>query len=83
MESWQPQREGQNNLGFWIMPKSDTVKIHREFRVYDEIGLIGSIGGSLGLFVGFSFYDLICYAVDAIKNRIRMKTESSNEQYEL
>jgi len=30
--------------------------IYEEILVVDEIGLLGSIGGSLGLFIGFSFF---------------------------
>ena len=31
--------------------------LYEEYLLYDWIGMIGSIGGSLGLFVGFSFRD--------------------------
>ena len=49
------------------------MKIHTEYRVYDEIGLIGSIGGSAGLFVGFSFYDIICQFLDKIRDYVIKK----------
>ena len=41
---------------FWIFP-STVIEVHSEYLIYDMTGLIGSIGGSLGLFVGFSFRD--------------------------
>ncbi len=33
----------------------------REYEVYDLSGIVGSVGGSLGLFVGFSFFDCIIF----------------------
>ena len=35
---------------------SNLRNIHEEILVMDSIGLIGSLGGSLGLFIGVSFY---------------------------
>ena len=34
-----------------------------EYVIYDWIGMIGSIGGSLGLFIGFSFRDFLNYFI--------------------
>ena len=39
-------------------------KIKREVLVYDAIDAIGATGGSLGLFLGFSFFDLISKCID-------------------
>ena len=39
-------------------------KIEREVLVYDTNDVIGSIGGSLGLFLGFSFFDVISKCLD-------------------
>ena len=33
--------------------------MYQEYVVYDAIGIIGSVGGTLGLFIGFSFSGLI------------------------
>ena len=35
------------------------VKVDTEYKVYDFTGILGSVGGSLGLFIGFSFLDAI------------------------
>ena len=40
---------------------SPNLILYEEYLIYDWIGMIGSIGGSLGLFVGFSFRDLFTY----------------------
>jgi hypothetical protein len=36
---------------------SDIVTINEEYLVFDILSFVGSVGGSLGLFVGFSFFD--------------------------
>ena len=37
------------------------VKVEEDYRVYDFNGILGSVGGSLGLFIGFSFLDMMIY----------------------
>ena len=37
---------------------------YKEYLVYDAIGMFGSIGGSLGLCIGFSIFDTLCMFVD-------------------
>ena len=41
-------------------------KIERQALVYDTNDVIGAIGGSLGLFLGFSFFDVISRCLDLI-----------------
>ena len=49
---------------------SEKVRImHREVLVFDEIGLLGSLGGALGLFIGFSFFGCIAMALDALLDK--------------
>ena len=36
-----------------------TVTLSEEYLIYDSIGMVGSVGGTLGMFIGFSFYDLV------------------------
>ena len=43
---------------------------YKEYLIYDGIGMFGSIGGSLGLFLGFSLFDTLCMIVDFILNKI-------------
>ena len=38
----------------------------KEYLIYDGIGMFGSIGGSLGLFVGFSLFDSLCMILDFV-----------------
>ena len=39
---------------------------NKEYLIYDDIGMFGSIGGSLGLFLGFSLLYTLCMIVDFI-----------------
>ena len=45
---------------------SSTRTIKEEILVYDESTLIGTLGGFLGLFVGFSFFGLIGYFIEKL-----------------
>ena len=45
--------------------------VHDEVYILDDIGLLGSLGGSLGLFIGFSclgFFDFLCQFFGIIYN---------------
>ena len=39
---------------------------NKEYLIYDDTGMFGSIGGSLGLFLGFSLFDTLCMVVDFV-----------------
>jgi hypothetical protein len=43
----------------WLKMVSPTVEVMQEYEVYDFSGILGSLGGSLGLFIGFSFLDFL------------------------
>ena len=46
-------------IKFFIKIVSPRVEILKEYEIYDFNGILGSVGGSLGLFVGFSFLDCL------------------------
>ena len=56
VSGWDPPLYGTHQvyLGYNFAPPR-TITIHEEYLIYDTIGLIGSIGGTLGMFIGFSF----------------------------
>ena len=50
---------------FWIETGSSRT-VGKELLVYDTNDMIGSIGGSLGLFLGFSFFGIISTIIDKL-----------------
>ena len=49
--------------------KLQNVIVHEEYLIYDFIGVIGSAGGTLGLFIGFSFINIIDRIMSFLKSR--------------
>ena len=49
-----------------------TMTTYEEYLLYDFSELVGSVGGTLGLFIGFSFYDMILKITNLI-NFIRVQ----------
>ena len=47
-------KNAEGNYAFLTLSSSEIV-VEQEIRMYDVNTIIGSIGGSLGLFIGFSF----------------------------
>ena len=58
------------NVHFSISFTSKEVDIFEEILIVDEINLIGSLGGSLGLFIGFSFFGYITTFLDVIVDKM-------------
>ena len=52
-------------------------EIHIEYLIYDTLSLIGTIGGTLGLFVGFSFYDFLAMIIHFAFKKIEEYMTSS------
>ena len=55
---------GSSQVQFQVKFTTFSRTVHEEMRLYDEIWLLGSLGGSLGLFIGFSFFDSITVLFD-------------------
>ena len=53
-----------------IVFSSNVQTLHEEVLILDGIGLLGSLGGSLGLFLGFSFFDYIAMFIDTFTRYI-------------
>ena len=39
------------------------VTLYEEYLIIDSYGMVGVVGGTLGLFVGFSIFDVVTYVV--------------------
>ena len=58
------------NAQFIIKLASKKRNVFEEILILDEIGLVGSLGGSLGLFVGFSFFGYATPILEAAFNKV-------------
>ena len=52
---------------------SNKVEIHEEYVLMDAAGIVGGIGGTLGLFLGFSFRDFIVWILQGLKKFIQRR----------
>ena len=58
------------NSQFIFRFSSNKRLVYEEILILDEIGLIGSLGGSLGLFVGFSFFGYVMPLLEALLDKV-------------
>ena len=58
------------NSHFTFRFSSNKRQIYEEVLILDEIGLIGSLGGSLGLFIGFSFFGYFMPLLEALFDKV-------------
>ena len=53
-------------LNLFITYPSSSIIVYEEYPIYDFRGMLGSVGGSLGICVGFSIFDVLSRIVDKI-----------------
>ena len=75
LELSQEEGLGKNTIGlsYWI--PTNELEVQKQYLIYDFYGLIGFIGGTLGLFIGFSFYESFICFFDVLRNLIRSIVE--------
>ena len=61
-----------NYYGFSYEFSEHPGKVFEEYLIYDIMGVIGSVGGTLGMFIGFSMDGVVSWAIGYIK---RYKTQ--------
>ena len=54
-----------------------------EYLIYDTLSVVGTVGGTLGLFVGFSFYDFICMIIDLVFDKLSPKLQKPEHSSDL
>ena len=65
-------------LGYLL---SNMATTHEEYLIYDVVDMIGSVGGSLGMFTGFSFTGVISFLIILLKKgigKLRSHLENRN-----
>ena len=45
-----------------------TETVYEEYLIVDFYGMVGVVGGTLGLFIGLSFFNVITFFIEIIKN---------------
>ena len=47
--------------------------VNEDYLIYDLEGLVGSVGGTLGMFIGFSFINVITDVLNYLKQLLEKK----------
>ena len=61
------ERKQNHSFWFWYQLSNEQAIVNTEYLIYDFNSMIGSIGGTLGLFIGFSFSNFISFAISHLK----------------
>ena len=69
VDKYQKKIANKYHLVFTMMYKNTEKTIHEEKLIYDTLGMMSQLGGVLSLFLGFSFYSLICDLFDFIAKK--------------
>ena len=62
--------ENSTSLEISMRYKNDKKTIQEEILVYDTPGMISQLGGIVSLFIGTSFFSLVCDLLDFVENKI-------------
>ena len=57
-----------NSFQFFYRIPSNSTTLYEEYWVYDGINTIGSVGGTLGMCIGFSFTGLLSYLIKILQH---------------
>ena len=59
---------------FWFWYKTaEEEQLYTEYLIYDFYSMIGAIGGTLGMFIGFSFNNVITFIINWIQHWFLLK----------
>ena len=71
----------------WFSISMLFLRVYEEYIICDLINLIGSVGGTLGLFIGFSFNNILAWLIEniqlsfnVIKHNFRRANENEKDQ---
>ena len=46
--------------------------VYQEYLIFDMVGLIGSVGGTLGMCIGFSFSGVTSSVLDFLESKLKL-----------
>ena len=69
MKNFPPQVNEDIEIAFRF--PSTKILNYEEYLIYDFNGMIGAVGGSLGMFLGFSFLDFLFSFIDLINEKMK------------
>ena len=77
---WHKENDSKANYEYRgdIIFSTNEVLIKEEYLIYKSIDLIGIVGGTLGLFLGFSFYDYLIKFYNSMENFIKIHCFNNN-----
>ena len=62
----------------------NSTTVYEEYYIYDAISMVGSVGGTLGMCIGFSFTGIISFLTNILQQGIFIiKPKLSNEKNEI
>ena len=67
----QENSDAKRNITVAYKFRKPKMKVEEEFLVHDFVGMLGSIGGTLGLFIGFSLFGLISFILENIQDFLK------------
>ena len=67
------RQKDKQNITFFLKYQSMTMDVSEEYLVYDFPNFIGTLGGSLGLFIGFSYTGFIGSIIDCLFDKFQIQ----------
>ena len=68
VEKQNKSHQSYEKLFYFTIAAPGVMKVSEEYLIYDFIGAVGSIGGTLGLFIGFSFANVSSFLFNLMKD---------------
>ena len=72
LKAWKLPLPTNNSLALSYTFGKKEMDVKQEYLIYDIITMIGSVGGTLGLFIGFSFLTCISSIIKKMKHVVNM-----------
>lgn len=64
------KNDGSKRAFVMLIRTSELRTVTNEYLIYNTAGMVGNIGGSLGLFLGCSFFGFLSDFLDFIRNKL-------------